>query len=155
MGSERSTSNAQHSTSNAERKNETMKKLVLWMFGGIVEWAKSEELRAERDRWKMAAEVWQNSYKKALAEGRLVVPAPIALTKTERLDAFRHAPEHPLWKAVMDELAIYREICVRRSTDPSISEKETNIVLGAILGFDDFKLDLEARMKQSRKDDGK
>jgi hypothetical protein len=132
-----------------------MKKLVLWMFGGIVEWARSVELRKDRDGWKMAAEVWKNSCENALAEGKLVVPASIALNKTERLDAFRHAPEHPLWKAVMDELAIYREICVQKATDPTLSAKETDFTLGGVNVLDTFRMELEARMKQSRKDDGK
>lgn len=84
-----------------------------------------------------------------------VLARPILLNRAERLDAFRYAPEHPLWKAILDELNMFQALCVAKATDPTLTDKETFYALGGTGVLDDFRLELEARQKESLKDAAK
>jgi len=73
----------------------------------------------------------------------------------EVLYALRHAPEHPLWGAVMEVVAAYREEAVQRAKDPVLTDKETNIALGAVTACDEIRENLESLLAKSRRDDGR
>jgi len=71
------------------------------------------------------------------------------------LDGLRYAPDHPLWAAVLAVIADYREEAVQRAKDPTLSDKEGNIAIGAVTGADEIKENLERLVSESRKDDGR
>jgi len=96
-----------------------MKKLVLWMFGAIVEWARSAELRKDRDGWKMAAEVWKNSCENALAEGKLADDFPAFLLATTA------------FQSLADKIAA----CPSRSTTPTETLDELERFLDAFADY--------------------
>lgn len=75
------------------------------------------------------------------------------MNKAELLQAFQYAPNHPLWGAVMQTLANYRERCVILAKDPRLTDKETNQALGGVSVLDDFRAELDTQVKRSRKEE--
>lgn len=112
-----------------------------------------ENNRAEIGRLRQAhdttRELWRMDKDRHAAEKPLVIAAPLKFKKAERMDAFRYAPEHALWGAVMDELSILRERHVLMATDADISDKHTHMELGIVQGLDEFRQQLEDVRKAS------
>ena len=67
------------------------------------------------------------------------------LNDEDLAEAFAYAPDHPLWKAIMCVAEAFREQCVFVSTDPDLSDKETNMALGGVSVMDDWIQEMERR----------
>lgn len=70
-----------------------------------------------------------------------------AMTTEEIDEAFQFAPAHPLWRAVMLVAAEFRETCVQISTDPELSERESNMALGGVAVMDNWIAELYDRAR--------
>ena len=71
------------------------------------------------------------------------------MNKNERLDAFRYAPDHPLYRAFMEMLEEHIQAAALEGVDPELSDREVHMSDGGAAALTAFVEDVEDLVKEA------